>query len=80
MERDEPDDNAIEIAADGDRERRWAGVATYVVLLACVAGVTAALLRRLTGSLWLAIVLVAFMMGYMLVVGWLTSRNLRGRS
>ena len=80
MESDARNDRALEIAAPGARERRWVGVASYVVLLLCVAGVTVALLRRFTGSLWLAIGLVAFMLGYMLVMSWLTSRNLGGRS
>ena len=54
--------------------------AAYAVLMVVVGGAVVALFHRFTGSLWLAVALVGFMMAYMLVMGWLTSRNLRGRT
>lgn len=83
MERDESDQDGMEIA-DPQQDKRWIGFVTYMVFFALVAGVIVVLMRRFTGSLWLAIVLVTFMVSYMLVMGWLTSRNLsasdRGRA
>ena len=77
MKRDNGDESAMEIAAH-DREKRWVGVITYAVFFAIVAGVIVVLMRRFTGSLWLAIALVTFMVAYMLLMGWLTSRHLSG--
>ena len=77
MERDESDQHGMEIV-DPQQEKRWIGFATYAVFFALVAGVIIVLMRRFTGSLWLAIGLVTFMVSYMLVMGWLTSRNLSG--
>ena len=80
MEPDRTDDaEALEIPAH-DSEKRWVGLLTYAVLFAAVAAVIVVLMRRFTGSLWLAAALVTFMVAYMLLMGWLTSRNLRGRS
>ena len=77
MERDESDQHGMEIA-DPQQEKRWIGIVTYMVFFALVAGVIVVLMRRFTGSLWLAIALVTFMVSYMLVMGWLASRNLSG--
>lgn len=60
-------------------ERRWVGAAAYAMMFAGVAALIVLLMRRFTGSLWWAIGLVTFMVSYMLVMGWLASRNMRGR-
>ena len=75
--RTEGEDGRMEIATG---ERRWAGLAAYVLMFAGLAMLVVVLMRRFTGSLWWAIGLVAFMVSYMLVTGWLASRNMRGRS
>lgn len=77
MDRDEPGSGGMEITTG---ERRWAGAVAYAVILAGVAALIVMLMRRFTGSLWWAIGLVTFMVSYMLVMGWLASRNMRGRS
>ena len=77
MDRDEAGSGGMEIAAG---ERRWMGAVAYVVIFAGVAALIVLLMRRFTGSLWWAIGLVTFMVSYMLAMGWLASRNMRGRS
>ena len=57
------------------RQRRWPGLLSYSIVFAAVAGVLAWLLGRFTNSIVLAVVLVGFMAGYILLMGYLASRH-----
>jgi hypothetical protein len=64
----------LEIPAVG--QGRWLrGLIWYLILVAGVASLLVYLFVRFTGSLRLAVLLVAFMLGYMGVMGWLASRR-----
>ncbi len=58
------------------RLRSWIG---YVALIVLIAAVFVFLFNRFTGSFWLAIGLVTFMLGYMILMGWLASRKIEHR-
>jgi hypothetical protein len=60
--------------------KRWRGLIGYALLVAAVAGLLIYLFVQFTGSLVLAIVLVAFMMGYMGIMGWLAVRKADGKN
>ena len=62
---------------DTARSKRWRGLAIWVFLVIFVGTLLGTLFMRFTGSMRLAIVLVAFMMAYMGVMGWLASRKER---
>ena len=64
----------LEIGGSG-RGKRIRGLIGYLLLIAAVAGLLVFLFVRFTGSMRLAVVLVAFMMAYMLVMGYLASRR-----
>jgi hypothetical protein len=55
--------------------KRWRGWIGYLLLVAAVAWALIYLFVKFTGSLLLAIVLVAFMMTYMGIMGWLAVRK-----
>ena len=61
------------------RERKWFGLVAWWLLLLGVAGLLILLFRKFTSNLWLAVILVAFLLSYMLVMGWWASRHLEGR-
>ena len=69
------DEMAQEIEIGG--RRRWAGMITYALGILGVAAVLAWLLGRFTGSWLLALGLVGFMLGYMLLMGYVASRHYR---
>lgn len=58
------------------RQKRWIGLISYCLIFLAVSGLLVLLFVRFTGSLKLAIALVAFLVSYMLLMGWWTSRNL----
>lgn len=60
---------------DAGRGRWLRGLIWYFILIVTVASLLAYLFVRFTGSMRLAIVLVAFMLTYMGVMGWLASRK-----
>jgi hypothetical protein len=60
---------------DTGQSKRWRGLVGWVLLVVLVASLLVALFIQFTGSMRLAIVLVAFMMTYMGVMGWLASRK-----
>ena len=57
------------------RGRRWVGLAGYALVYLAVAGVLVFLLTRLSTSWALAVGLVAFMIGYMSLMGYLAGRK-----
>jgi hypothetical protein len=59
----------------GGRVKRMRGLIAYLLLFVGVGGLLVFLFMRFTGSLYLAIVLVTFMMTYMVVMGWLAARR-----
>jgi Flp pilus assembly protein TadB len=60
---------------DASRPRRWIGTTAYVLFFFIVAAVLFVVFLRFTASLALAWGLVVFMVGYMLLMGWLAARN-----
>lgn len=56
--------------------RRWWGKIAYVLFFITVAGLLLALFIRFTNSIGWAVALVAFMLGYMLIMGRLAGKNL----
>jgi hypothetical protein len=63
------------IEIDTSRRRRWVGQLFYVLLFSLAAIVLVALFDRFTGSVRYALALVAFMLTYMLVMGYLAGKN-----
>ena len=61
------------------RNRKWAGFIGFVLIFAAVAGVLVWVFARFTSSLPLAVLLVTFLVSYMLLMGWWTSRNIERR-
>lgn len=59
------------------RGKRWWGMIGYVLFVLVVAGAFTAVFVRFTGSIAVAVGVVAFMLVYMVVMGALASRNLR---
>ncbi len=64
----------LEIGGSG-QGKRLRGLIGYLILVLAVASLLVYLFVRFTGSMRLAVVLVAFMMTYMIVMGWLASRR-----
>ena len=60
---------------DSGRSKRIRGLIGYLLLFVAVAGLLVYLFIQFTGSMKLAVVLVAFMLTYMIVMGWLASRR-----
>ena len=60
---------------DTARGKRWRGLVGYVLLFLGVGALLVYLFLRFTGSMRLAVVLVGFMMTYMIIAGWLASRQ-----
>lgn len=54
----------------------WAG---YLILVAAVAALLVLAFARFTGALWLAVMLVSFMLLYMGIAAWLAMRNSEGK-
>ena len=61
-------DAPIELEIDTARARRWRGTAAYLLLFAAVAGLLVYGFVQFTASFAVAIFLVAFMLGYMLLM------------
>jgi hypothetical protein len=61
------------------RGKRWAGLVGYVVLFVSVSAVLVWMFTWFTSSLALAVGVVLFLVGYMLLMGWWAGRNLEGR-
>ncbi|HMO25640.1 MAG TPA: hypothetical protein PKB10_05175 [Tepidisphaeraceae bacterium] len=68
----------IEIALD--RKRRLAGLIWWTILFLLVASAFAWLFMRFTNSLRVALVVTAFIVGYMLLMGWIVSGKLDHRT
>lgn len=68
-----------EIELDFGRGRRWAMRIGWLVLFALVGSVLVYLFAKLTNSLRLALAVVTFMVGYMVLMGWLASGKLERR-
>ena len=58
-------------------KRRWRGLISYAMVFLAVATVFGWLLARFTRSPVLAVTLVTFLCGYMLIMGYLASRHRR---
>lgn len=63
---------------DTGRWRRWIGWVAYVLAFFAVALVFTLIFVRVSGSWRIAIGVVSFMILYMVVMGYVTSRGLRG--
>jgi hypothetical protein len=61
------------------RGKRWAGVIGFVLLFVAVSIVLVWMFAWFTSSVALAVGVVMFLVGYMLLMGWWASRNLEGR-
>jgi hypothetical protein len=72
------DDKDRYFEIDTGARRRWAGLAGYVVIFATVAVATVLVFLRFTGSLLLAIGLVAFMIAYMVGMAVIASKHRGG--
>jgi hypothetical protein len=59
--------------------RKWAGLIGYAMFFLAVCGVLVMLFVRFTSSLRLAVGLVAFLVSYMLLMGWWASKNVEDR-
>jgi hypothetical protein len=68
-------DQQREIEIAGERASRWSGWIGWAAMVLAVAGLIAWLLGRFTGSVLLAMGLVAFMLIYMLAMAWFASRK-----
>jgi hypothetical protein len=64
---------------DTGRAKRWRGVALFFLAFFGVAGLLVAMFNYLTSSLAMSISVVLFMLSFMGVMGWITSRNLDER-
>jgi hypothetical protein len=76
---DEPPQRQQHVEIQLGRSRRWAGLVGFVLLFLSVSAVLVWMFKQFTSSLWLAIGVVMFLVGYMLLMGWWTGRNLEGR-
>jgi hypothetical protein len=63
------------IEIDTSRRKRWLGQLYFVVFFALAAAALVALFKRFTGSITYALALVAFMLTYMLIMGYLAGKN-----
>lgn len=63
------------IEIDTSRKKRWVGQLFFVLFFALAAVVLVALFDRFTGSIGYALALVAFMLTYMLIMGYLAGKN-----
>jgi hypothetical protein len=61
------------------RKRRWTGLALYVLLYLAVALLLVGVFLRLSVPLAVAAGTVAFMVGYMLLMGWVAEGRLDRR-
>ena len=70
--------DSVEIpAATG--KGRWVSLIAYAMIFLLVAGLFVFLFIQFTSSWRLALILVAFLVGYMLLMGYLAGRNVEGR-
>jgi hypothetical protein len=60
---------------DTSRKKRWMGQLFFVLFFAAAAVVLVALFARFTGSMRYALALVAFMLTYMLIMGYLAGKS-----
>ena len=63
------------IEIDTGRRKRWLGFAAYVAFFLGVAVLLVVVFVKFTSSLGMAMFLVAFMVAYMGIMGWMASRN-----
>ncbi|MGF1635379.1 MAG: hypothetical protein ACFCVE_16145 [Phycisphaerae bacterium] len=68
-------DEPIELAIDTDRTRRLRGLASYVLFYAGVCALLVWVFYQFTNSWPVALVVVVFMTGYMLLMGHLAGRT-----
>ncbi len=68
----------LEIGGAGSG-RRWMRLAAYVFLFALVGGVLAWVFVQFGATFALALLLVAFMIGYMVLIGSVTGKSLNDR-
>ena len=74
-----PPDAPIELEIDTAKKRRWTGWIAYVLLYLVVAVLLVVILVKLWTPVALAVGLVAFIVGYMTLMGYLASRNINRR-
>jgi len=65
-----------ELEIDTGRRRRITGLIAYLLFFATVAGLLVFVFLQFTPSVMLAVGIVTFMVLYMSIMGWITSRNL----
>jgi hypothetical protein len=63
------------IEIDTSRRKRWMGQLFFVLFFAVAAVILVALFARFTGSMRYALALVAFMLTYMLIMGYLAGKT-----
>jgi len=71
----DPNQDQREMEIEPTGNNRWVGLAGYGVLVLGIAALLVFLLTRFSTSLALAIGLVAFMIAYMLLMGYLAGRK-----
>ena len=64
-----------EIGIEPQRPRRWVGWMSWGILMLIVAGLLAWVLARFTSSVFVAVGLVVFMVGYMAVMAYWASKE-----
>ena len=70
-----PGEALRQLEIDTASRRRWTGLIGYTFFFLVVAGALVTMFFRFTGSLRMAVVVVAFMISYMLLMGWLAARD-----
>jgi hypothetical protein len=74
-----PEDAPLELEIDTAKKRRWTGWIAYILLYLVVAALLIVILVKLWTPVALAVGLVAFIVGYMTLMGYLASRNINRR-
>jgi hypothetical protein len=64
---------------DTGRAKRWRGVTLFFLAFFGVAGLLVAMFHYLTSSVAMSVTVVLFMLSFMGLMGWITSRNLDER-
>jgi uncharacterized membrane protein YhhN len=65
---------------DTGKGRRVAGWLSYVLLFMGVGAILVYVFMQFTGSVKLAVGVVTFMIGYMVIMGWVATRNSETRN
>jgi hypothetical protein len=75
----DPDDHPEFLEMDTARKRRWLGLTYYILFFLIVAGALVYIFVRFSGSFAVAVLLVVFMIGYMLIMGYAAGKNIDNR-